>query len=54
MRKRIKHFKADKVAVEKDDKRNQNTGVAYISTDDKATLTQLVKLHYHVSDTYPS
>lgn len=46
--KRIKALKYENFGIEKDEKFKENYGIAYISSTDQATITQLVKLHYTV------
>ena len=50
--KRIKNLKYDNYGIEKDDKLKENYGIAYISSTDIGSITQLVKLHYTVSTFY--
>ena len=47
--KKIKNLKYEKIIVEMDQKTKMNKGIAWISSKDKFTLKQLIKLHYHVS-----
>ena len=49
IKRKIKNLKYDKFSLEKDAKKRQNLGEAYISTDDMDSIKQLLNLHYHVS-----
>jgi len=46
--KKIKALKYENFGIEKDEKLKENYGIAYISSTDLVTITQLVKLHYTV------
>ena len=50
--KKIKGLVYDKFNLEKDTKKRQNLGVAYISSDNFDSIVQLLNLHYNVSYTY--
>ena len=49
LQKKIKGLKYQNYGIEKNGPSKINNGIAYISTDDHKTITQLLKLHYHVS-----
>ena len=51
LQKKIKGLKYENYGIEKVDER-LNNGIAYISTKDHKTITQLLKLHYHVSNLF--
>ena len=50
LQKKIKGLKYENYGIEKTPHDERiNKGIAYISTTDHKTMTQLLKLHYHVS-----
>jgi hypothetical protein len=50
LQKKIKGLKYENYGIEKNDEASKvNNGIAYISTTDHKSITQLLKLHYHVS-----
>jgi len=50
LQKKIKALKFENFGIEKDIKLKENYGIAYISSTDLGSITQLVKLHYTVSN----
>jgi LysM repeat protein len=49
LNKTIKNLVYEKIAIDKQKDQKGNNGVAWISTKDKFTVKQLIKLHRHVS-----
>ena len=49
IQKKIKNLQFDKFSLEKDAKERQNSGLAYISTNDDGSIKQLLNMHYSVS-----
>ena len=49
LNKRIKGLKYEQFSLEKDTKKRQNLGTAYISTTDNDSIRHLLNLHYNVS-----
>ena len=47
--KKVKGLKYEQFSLEKDTKKRQNSGTAYLSTTDNETIRHLLNLHYHVS-----
>ena len=49
LNRKIKNFKHEKLALELDTKRNESLGIAWLSSTDNYSISQLIKLHYCVS-----
>ena len=49
LNRKIKNFKCDKLALEVVN--NENIGVAWLSSSDQYTVSQIIKMHYTVSQT---
>jgi len=52
LNRKIKDFKIDKLVLEQDKAQKGNLGTAWISSNDQYTVKQLIKLHYHVSNSF--